>query len=419
MLKRFIVAVLFFPTLGFCQLDQVREWTKTLCAPDMHGRGYVSSGDSLAAEYLADEYIKIGLLPIPGNKTMFQSFQFPVNTFPGAMKVVLGSQVLKPGVDYIVDPASGSSKGELKTIFLDGLTLYKTDNIDFILLNRKDTFNNAIVADLSNLKGDSLKLVKEKLQTWNSSILIIELSPFKFTWSVATQAENFPYIILRDSLWSNQKITVDISNKLIPNHTARNVIAYLPAKRKTKKTIFFSAHYDHLGRMGAETYFPGGNDNASGSAILLSLATDFKQNPSKYNLVFVGFAGEEAGLIGSHYYVNHPLFPLSRIEFLINLDIMGSGEDGITAVNASLFPKEFKKLKKINKKMGLLKTVNSRGPAANSDHYFFCEKGVPCFFIYTMGPNKNYHDIFDTYDELSFAEFEDLTRLIKRFILKL
>jgi Zn-dependent M28 family amino/carboxypeptidase len=257
------------------------------------------------------------------------------------------------------------------------------------------------------------------LQTWNSSILIIELSPFKFTWSVATQAENFPYIILRDSLWSNQKITVDISNKLIPNHTARNVIAYLPAKRKTKKTIFFSAHYDHLGRMGAETYFPGGNDNASGSAILLSLATDFKQNPSKYNLVFVGFAGEEAGLIGSHYYVNHPLFPLSRIEFLINLDIMGSGEDGITAVNASLFPKEFKKLKKINKKMGLLKTVNSRGPAANSDHYFFSEKGVPCFFIYTMGPNKNYHDIFDTYDELSFAEFEDLTRLIKRFILKL
>jgi len=419
MLNRFILVFFFVPTLGFAQLNQVRDWTRTLCAPEMHGRGYVSSGDSLAAEYLAAEYHKIGLEPIPGNKTMFQSFQFPVNTFPSTMKVVLGSQVLKPGVDYIVDPASGSFKGELNTIFLDKFSLYDTDNVDVILSNRKKNLMNVVVADLSNLKGDSLKLVKAKLHDWNSSVSIVELSSSKFTWSVATVAENFPYIILRDSLWSNQKITIDISNKFIPNHTARNVIAYLPAKRKTKNTVFFSAHYDHLGRMGSETYFPGGNDNASGSAILLSLATYFKQKPSKYNLVFVGFGGEEAGLIGSHYYVNHPLLPLSEMKFLINLDIMGSGEDGITAVNASLFPKEFKKLKKINAKEKLLKTVNSRGPAANSDHYFFSENGVPCFFIYTMGPNKNYHDIFDTYEALSFAEFDDLTELIKLFILKL
>jgi Zn-dependent M28 family amino/carboxypeptidase len=60
--------------------------------------------------------------------------------------------------------------------------------------------------------------------------------------------------------------------------------------------------------------------------------------------------------------------------------------------------------------------IKPRGPAANSDHYPFTEAGVPAFFIYTMGPNKNYHDIFDTYEALSFQKFDDLERLFLAFI---
>jgi aminopeptidase YwaD len=401
------------------QLEDVRNWTKTLCSPEFHGRGYVSGGDSIAADYLVSEYQKIGLKPIPGQSSMLQSFYFPVNTFPGKMEVILNDSLLKPGIDYIVDPSSGSFKGDLKAIYLDGNTLYKFDNLNVLLLNQKINFINAIVANLADLKGDSLKLVKARLHDWSSIISIVELTSSKFTWSVSKKAMNFPYVLMRDSLWRDQNISLDIENKYIPKHLTNNVIAYLPAKKQNAKTLVFSAHYDHLGRMGAETYFPGGNDNASGSAILLSLAKYYKQNPCKYNVAFIGFAGEEAGLIGSNYFVNHPTISLTDIRFLINLDIMGSGEDGITAVNATLFPEEFKKLKKINQKRELLKTVNSRGPAANSDHYFFSEKGVPCFFIYTMGPNKNYHDVFDTYEALSFSEFIDLTELIKVFVKKI
>jgi hypothetical protein len=417
--KFITICVLFIGTFSFTQLDEVRVWTKTLCSPDFHGRGYVSNGDEIAANYLASEYQKIGLLPVPGQNSMLQPFQFPVNTFPGEMKVQFNKEVLQPGIDFIVDPSSGGFKGDLNTVFLDGNSLYDIDNLNVLLLKHKESFMNALVVDLHNIKGDSLKVVKSRLHKWSSSITIIELTSAKFTWSVSTEQTNFPYIQVRDTLWSNQKISINIENKFIDRHTANNVIAYLPSKKKKAKTIVFSAHYDHLGRMGAETYFPGGNDNASGSAILLSLAKYFKENPSKYNLVFIGFAGEEAGLIGSNYYVNNPLFPLENIRFLLNLDIMGSGEDGITAVNASLFPKEFKKLQRVNKKKNLLKTVNPRGPAANSDHYFFSQKGVPSFFIYTMGPNKNYHDVFDTYESLSFAEFSDLTELVKSFVKKL
>jgi hypothetical protein len=59
--------------------------------------------------------------------------------------------------------------------------------------------------------------------------------------------------------------------------------------------------------------------------------------------------------------------------------------------------------------------VASRGAAANSDHYFFTQKGVPAFFMYTMGPNKHYHDVYDTYEELSFNKFNSIYQLLIDF----
>ena len=178
----------------------------------------------------------------------------------------------------------------------------------------------------------------------------------------------------------------------------------------------FTAHYDHLGRMGSETYFPGGNDNASGTAMLLTMAKYFKENPSDYNILFVAFAGEEAGLLGSKHFVEETPIKLKKIKFVLNLYSMGSGEEGITAVNATGCTEEFELLQSINEELNLLAKVKSRGPTANSDHYWFTQQGVPAFFIYTMGPNKNYHDIFDTYEDLSFKEYEDITRLLVTFV---
>jgi Zn-dependent M28 family amino/carboxypeptidase len=104
---------------------------------------------------------------------------------------------------------------------------------------------------------------------------------------------------------------------------------------------------------------------------------------------------------------------------MLNLDIMGSGEEGITVVNSTLFKKEFNSLLKLNNKMTAVPLVKPRGPAANSDHFYFTEAGVPAFFIYTMGPNKHYHDVFDTYEELSFKAFEPLSLLLEQFVRKL
>jgi Zn-dependent M28 family amino/carboxypeptidase len=167
--------------------------------------------------------------------------------------------------------------------------------------------------------------------------------------------------------------------------------------------------------MGGSTYFPGANDNASGVAMLLNLAKYYAANPPAYSVAFIAFAGEEAGLIGSKYFTENPLLALSSIRFLINVDLVGTGEEGITVVNASEFAKEFDLLNKINDSQQLITKINARGKAANSDHYWFTEKGVPAFFIYTLGGIAAYHDVMDKAETLPLTEYSDLFRLIVGF----
>jgi hypothetical protein len=113
--------------------------------------------------------------------------------------------------------------------------------------------------------------------------------------------------------------------------------------------------------------------------------------------------------------VDNPLFPLQHIRFLFNLDLMGNGEEGITVVNATEHPQAFDLLKSINAQYNLLPAINSRGKAANSDHYWFSEAGVPAFFAYTLGPRKAYHDVDDTAETLSLCEVGDLSTLLIKF----
>lgn len=393
------------------QTEKAREYAKKLCSPEMHGRGYVNSGDSLAAAFIASTFENLGLQAVNG--TYFQSFRFPVNTFPGKMELTVGDKTLVPGVDYIVNPSCGSIDQTLDIQYLSVKDLY-VEKLNF------STFSKSKVLVFRNFGfgGDTLKKTSQQLKNLAKSFAVVELVKDKLTWSVSTEAWNKAYVQIEDSVFDKNasKMTLRIDSKLL-NHTARNVMGFLPAKKKTNKTIILSAHYDHLGQMGLNAYFPGGNDNASGNAMLVQLIQFFKQKPlKKYNILFVAFAGEEIGLLGSKYMVEHPPIDLKNVRFLLNLDIMGSGEEGITVVNSTLFPKEFELLEKLNAEGHYMSQIKKRGPAANSDHYFFTEAGVPAFFFYTMGPNKHYHDVFDTYDELSFKAFEPLSILIEQFL---
>lgn len=152
----------------------------------------------------------------------------------------------------------------------------------------------------------------------------------------------------------------------------------------------------------------------------MSLLKGIVKNPlKKFNVIFVAFAGEEAGLLGSSYMADHCPVDLKKIRFLFNLDLQGTGEEGATIVNATLHEKEFKLLTNLNKKTKSLVQIKPRGTAANSDHYPFSQKGVPAFFMYTMGGSKAYHDINDQADQLSLFAFDGITKLVDTFLRKL
>ena len=331
-----------------------------------------------AADFLQHTFKSYGLTTLKG-KNYLQKFKYDVNTFPGEMEVTINGKKLIAGKDFIVSPDSRCLK-----------------------------------ATGSFQQADTNLFVNQKEK------LFVEILP-KLTWSVAAKVADYTLLQIQQKTLSAapESFTINIQQKLINNFEAYNVAGMVKGTSKPDSLIFITAHYDHLGGMGSNIYFPGANDNASGVALLLSLAKYYAANPAKYSIVFICFAGEEAGLVGSKFYTENPLLPLKNIRFLINTDLAGTGEDGITVVNATEFPKEFKWMQEINENNHLLKAVNARGKAPNSDHYFFTEKGVPSFFFYTLGGISAYHDVFDVAETLPLNNHQNLFTLIKLFNEKL
>jgi aminopeptidase YwaD len=351
-----------------------REMVDTLTSPYFWGRGYTNDGMKKAANFLATEFKTLGVQPLNG-MNYFQDFSYPANTFPGKMEVEINGKALTPGVDFIVGPESRGAKGKGK--------LKQKDSANFI------DFDNRIIVNLQD----------------------------KLTWSVEQQVADYTLLQVDKNRFSELPVSykVNIENKFISDFKTANICGIVKGTAQPDSFIFITAHYDHLGGMGKDTYFPGANDNASGDALLLSLAKYYAAHPTKYSIGFILFAGEEAGLVGSKYYTENPIVPLKNISFLINTDLAGTGDEGITVVNATEFPNEFALMNKINDEYKYLAKINARGKAANSDHYFFTEKGVPAFFFYTLGGIKAYHDVFDRASTLPLNEQDHLDSLLIKF----
>lgn len=412
---RYLIAFGFLVSSFFCfsQKDAAKEILNDLCADQMYGRGYVKFGHIKAAKYIQEYYENIGLKQFKKG-THLQAFKIKANTFPNDLKVIIDSTELIEGVDFLVDPASGTALGTYELVHVSNSNVF-TFLSALSLSNIKKLNGKAIVLNSTTTTNiDTLNIFNELKAALPQLCPVIWIKNDKFTWSVSREEMEYPIIELRDSVIAyKDSVTLSIENVFLHGITTHNVIGKVPGKNK--KTIVISAHYDHLGMMG-DALFPGANDNASGVAMLLSLANYYSSKSPKYNLVFMAFGAEEVGILGSKFYVDNPLFPLEDIKFVLNLDILGTGDEGITVVNGVQHKKLFKKLTSINSKQQYLTKVKIRGRAANSDHYWFSQLGIPAFFIYTMGGIKAYHDVYDKSQTLPLSEFDDLYHLLIEFI---
>ncbi len=376
-MRRFLIIsfLLLISFNGFGQdLTYARQTLNKLTSAEFWGRGYTKNGMGKAADFIESEFKSFGLQPMEG-KSFRQNFSFPVNTFPGQMELSINGKKLIAGKDFIINQASKGIKATIDLIQKDSLTFLNQEHRIVVLLTDK------------------------------------------LTWSVAQEVADFTEILVKKSALSEspKNLSVNIENEFVPQFKAANICGMVKGTTNPDSVILMTAHYDHLGGMGKDTYFPGANDNGSGVSFLLSLAKYYAANPQKYSIAFICFAGEEAGILGSKYFTEHPLIPLQRIRFMFNVDMVGTGETGATVVNATQYPKEFALLNQINDTGKLLVKINPRGKAANSDHYFFTEKGVPAFFLYTQGGIAAYHDVFDKAETLPFTVYENLFKLFVGF----
>lgn len=422
-MRKGLFILLCFSHLLLCgqDLPRVRKYIDTLSSTHLHGRGYVNKGDSLAAVYLQDRFKEIGLLSFHNTNSVnpyWQNFNLSINTFPGILSLCVDGRKLEPGKDYILNPASRGGKKKLKVIYLDSSTLSDPVKNKKFLSAKTSKYAVVIKPELSGRIEKLSDHFKNKIYTAGA---VIELNDKKLTASLSTRQILIPwFVVSKNSFPANTKmICFETEAKFISNYQSQNVIGYIKGKTQPDSFLMVSAHYDHLGRMGKEIYFPGANDNASGISMLLEMAYYFQSNPPDYSIVFIAFGAEEAGLIGSEFYTRNPYFPLSKIKFLLNLDLLGTGDDGIMVVNGSLFNHQFNLLEKINKEKNLLPAVKKRGAAANSDHYHFTQKGVSAFFIYTLGGIAAYHDIYDKPETLPLTRFQEVFNLLVTFLEKL
>lgn len=378
MKKCLIILGLIIPHTVLSQdIKLVRTILDTLTSKTMWGRGYTNNGLDKAANYINSQFENYGLTPMNG-PSFKQEFSIPVNTFPNRMELSINGIPLIPGKEFIVMPESIGLRSSGKLKQLDSTIFYSSANR--VVIHLKD----------------------------------------KLTWSVSTKQADYTGVEVIGAIVKNpETIGINIENTFLPDFKAVNIAGMVKGTKLPDSFIVFTAHYDHLGGMGSETYFPGANDNASGVSFLLSMAKHYATNPGPYSMVFICFAAEEAGLLGSKYFTEQPLIDLKKIRFLVNLDMVGTGDSGITVVNADYYPKEFGFLNEINDQNKYLLNINPRGKAANSDHYFFSEKGVPAFFIYTTGGIKAYHDVNDLPQTLPFNEYNDLFNLFIDFNRKL
>lgn len=401
-----------------------RKIINTLSSEKFAGRGYVDEGLEKAAKFIESEYSKMGLLSF--GDSYRQNLSYGINTFPGKMELLLNGKELQPGVDYLIDPTSPSCSGKYDVIRVKSIDLLNHKKLSKIIKTGNDKF--LVIDDRLKLKlsqedskklSDLMNYIKYNKNVPFAGIVIFTNS--KLSWGPSPVILSRPVFTLKTDMLTEEvdRIEVNVESEYNSDFESANLIGYVKGDSYPDTFLVITAHYDHLGKMGAKVYFPGANDNSSGIAMMLNLAKYFAENPCKYSVVFASLTGEEVGLIGAKYLTENPVFDVEKIKFLVNFDLAGTGNEGIKVVNGSVFQENFELLSKINLEHNFLSSVQKRGEACNSDHCMFYKKGVPCFYIYTLGGNKAYHDIHDKSSNLPLTEFQAYLDLMIQFFIAL
>jgi membrane-associated protease RseP (regulator of RpoE activity) len=208
--------------------------------------------------------------------------------------------------------------------------------------------------------------------------------------------------------------------------TVNNVLAYMPGQ--TDEYVIVGAHYDHLGRGNFDSLapsqigqiHPGADDNASGTAGVLELARLLapQRGQLKRGILFMDFAGEELGLLGSAEWVKEPTRPLEKAVAMINMDMIGRIKDDKVYIGGVGTGSTFKPILEQAQKDSVFKIEYSAGGYSSSDHTSFVSKKIPVLFFFS-GLHSDYHKPSDTWEKINAPSAAKLLDTIANVTLQL
>ena len=414
-MKKILILILAFVAmqLGAQDLAHYQKIIKELSSSKYQGRGYARDGANKAGKYLQQEFEKAGV-----DEVICQPFTIDINTFCGKMKLWADGKKLVPGVDYSMREYSPGVYGEFPVYHVDTVNFDPEKMYEDLA---KPEYANCLVACefwFSYRHGKDFSRLQKAGQCTNAGLIQIWTSPIKFYKAYGHRVVEKPIIWMTpEAVEGIKTVRTKIDNKFLKDYELFNVIAKVEG-RSHDSCFVFTAHYDHLGNLGRKVYYPGANDNASGTAAIVTLAAYYAKNRPEYDMYFIAFSGEDANLRGSEFYAKNPVVPLEQIKYLFNLDMIGDNNPVQYCEVSDEGMRGFAVFEQINSEKHYFTSLNRGDLAANSDHYPFATRHVPCIFLENQEGDAfpYYHTIFDTYETVRFESYEPVFNLVRDFV---
>ncbi|WP_337871813.1 M28 family peptidase [Ignavibacterium sp.] len=463
MKKLIFIFFLSFQVISFTQsvdspeisTAEIFEHIKYLASDELEGRFTGTEQCRIAAEYIAKEFEKAGLEPA-FNGSYFQQFPFisdiqlGKNSFEIISKEKFSLEVEK---DFIPLPFSDNLEVEGKLVFAGFGISSKDNNYDdyegidvkgkILVVFRNHPDMNSPHSPFDQLAGLRFKATVAR-DKGAAAIIFINTSDkkdddklYKLEYDGAAKIKGIAVVHMQrdvlQKLLTQMKMDIEEIEKQIvdnkkPNSSELNATAKLKTEvneiesiswnvggllRGTDKELLneylvIGAHFDHLGwgkqnslYQGEPMIHNGADDNASGTTGVLELAEKFasEKNSLKRSILFFAFSGEEIGLLGSNYLVNHFPVPIENVITMINMDMIGRLKDSSLIVYGTGTSSHWKALLNEKNSSGFKLTFNDDG-FGPSDHSSFYGKKIPVLFFFT-GTHSDYHRPSDDYEKIN------------------
>jgi len=426
--------------ISLLDIDRAYDVVEELSQSKYDGRLSGTPENLRAAEYIASEFERIGLVSPKGIEEYYQYFDhkntvmktgssFDFISMDDETEVALIPHVdVRDMVRFSGTLASGQRIGEMVhvTSMDDFDTFPQALGGKILLINHEvyDPYNpDRLLRKAMQLTPKPTGIFIHQENKYNEYFLVSKYLPAEIQTSEFDN-ENGPGVFyltgeaftkcldaIRDGKRMQYSIDYEYSMFTVPN-----IVGYKPAtSAEPAGTILFGAHFDHVGTNGDGTYNPGALDNASGVAAILEIARVLTQSEldHDYNYAFIAFNGEEEFLFGSNHYVNHPLFPLDETTFL-NFDMVGSSRPIPLNINVNNFALGDTQdtLIETSKSLGISAVKDFGG---TSDNVPFESSGVDSVLLIHLDMS-DIHTRLDTADNVDPERLGDVIKLVLQWL---